>query len=682
LFRQFLSFGLAFLCIGFDSPSFQENQTAPSSLISKKNQEDPQASSKASTKNPKIEAILISNKEEKADPSLKGAQINLGLNEKKHKELQEKLIPFLQKELTTETQESIKQTLLDFSSEQKLSFAIGAPLQMDNGVLKILVHQPSEEKLSKKEATPASDPLSTSAKKTLLANENPTLQAIFLLEKDEETNRSLKGVQIKLPCTKKNKRRLQEKISPFIGQELTEKTIGEIKKTILDFYSENSHPLVSVTTPEQVISKGSIKFLVKESVLANIQVKGNRNFKQDLIKDYIQIKKGETFQISKLEKNVSSINHNPFRNTSLILKPGEKIDTTDIELWVFDRRPYRIYGGVDNTGMKTTGPCRFFVGANLGNLWSLDHLLNYQFTSSYHPRKFISHTATYTLPIFYIHFLTIYGGYSRIRPDITIPNLRHNGKGAQASLRYSIPLNPIGKYTHEVNAGCDYKLTNINMNYSGIPLIRNTVNISQLMGKYEGQYNSTKIKVPFAFEFYFSPGRILPHQKNSTFSLLRYRAVNHYVYFILSTSPLFVLNRNCELFFNIRTQIANQNLISTEQYGLGGFYSVRGYGENEVYRDNAVLTNTELRFTPFNIFKGVKNKLQFLLFLDAATGWDVHSIPNVKNQQYLIGVGPGVRYNIENYLTCRLDWGIKLHRTDLEPHANKQKLHFSVIGSF
>ncbi|MBF8262829.1 MAG: hypothetical protein HW387_494 [Parachlamydiales bacterium] len=220
------------------------------------------------------------------------------------------------------------------------------------------------------------------------------------------------------------------------------------------------------------------------------------------------------------------------------------------------------------------------------------------------------------------------------------------------------------------------------MSYFGVPVIRNIVNISQVMAKYARQWTFSSVTVPISLEAYFSPCQTLPHQSNADFSALRHQATNRYIYSIFTLSPLFNLPHNFELFLNLRTQLSSQNLISTEQFGLGGFYSVRGYDENEIYRDNAILTNIELRLPSFNFIKRLKNRLQFLLFLDTGMGWDVHPAPNVKNLQYLIGTGPGLRYNLSNYLVFRFDCGFKLHRTEFDQNENVQKIHFGLVGSF
>jgi hemolysin activation/secretion protein len=509
-------------------------------------------------------------------------------------------------------------------------------------------------------------------------SENQKINAIFVLKTDKEIDSSKKGVYTDAKCVYC----LEKKLNCFIGQDLTQKNIADIKNEIIEFYKNNNYPFVVVTAPEQKITSGAIKFIVIESKLSDVVVKGNRNFKAKSIKKYIHTKKGEEINSSKMQRDLALINRNPFRNAQAIFKPGKQENTTDMELWVADKSPYRLYAGIDNTGIKATDVNRFFTGINFGNLWGLDHVASYQFTGSFDIHRFYSHTASYTLPLWHYHFLTAFGGYSRIKPKSDLTGIKHDGKSSQISLRYAVPLWPVGKYSHEWAVGIDYKRSNINMSFFDVPFIKNSVNISQLFGKYEGQYLFKKVRLPFYIELYWSPGQLISDQTNADFSELRYGAQSKYFYSILEFSPSFSLPKDFSIFINLRSQISSHNLISSEQYGLGGFYSVRGYAEREVNRDNAVLCNFEVRSPYLKFIRKAKDNLQFLAFIDAATGWDVKSTPNLKNLQYLIGMGPGIRYNISNYLVCRLDLGFKLHKTDIYPHAEPYKFHFSVIGSF
>ena len=110
----------------------------------------------------------------------------------------------------------------------------------------------------------------------------------------------------------------------------------------------------------------------------------------------------------------------------------------------------------------------------------------------------------------------------------------------------------------------------------------------------------------------------------------------------------------------------------TEQYGLGGYNTVRGYDERAANGENAYVFNTELRTPPGSIFKifgnqEVDDSIQFLAFFDYGFTGNIKPPSGSTTQQdfWLMSVGPGLRYNIDRFVSVRFDWGFQLHRAPI-----------------
>ena len=109
----------------------------------------------------------------------------------------------------------------------------------------------------------------------------------------------------------------------------------------------------------------------------------------------------------------------------------------------------------------------------------------------------------------------------------------------------------------------------------------------------------------------------------------------------------------------------------TEQYGLGGYNTVRGYDERSANGDNAYVFNTELRTPPGSIFKifgnqEVDDSIQFLAFFDYGFVGNIQPVPGSLEQTvFLMSIGPGVRYNIDRFVSVRFDWGFQLHQAPI-----------------
>jgi hemolysin activation/secretion protein len=185
-------------------------------------------------------------------------------------------------------------------------------------------------------------------------------------------------------------------------------------------------------------------------------------------------------------------------------------------------------------------------------------------------------------------------------------------------------------------------------------------------------------------DLYWSPGKWVADQTQNDYRSLRPGAKNHWVYGRAAFSFLKKISHSLLFNFKLRGQLASTNLIATEQLGIGGYDTVRGYEEREVNTDNGIIANAELRISPpFHLLKRKQTHdvLQCVAFLDYGYGKNHQTIPGGPNHQWLLGMGPGLRYTIEPYLTARIDWGIKLHHS-LQFTNQKNFIYFSVIGSY
>ena len=489
---------------------------------------------------------------------------------------------------------------------------------------------------------------------------------------------------------------LQNVLEDFIGKPLTKLGLKELKWTIQDYYKGYGRPLVLVKIPAQSIRSGEVKFEITESRIDEIVVRDNKWFsKQDILK-YIHLKPGEIIKQNVLVKDVNLINRNNFRNVDIVYTPGNKDDTTSIELYVNDRFPLRVYGGVENTGYDLTGRNRWFTGFNWGDAFLVDHNLSYQFTTTFAMHKFQSHTIHYQLPIFARHLLAIYGGISYVKDDanaglvgVTSNNtIRSKGASYQASARYSVPLNPHNSFLHDVYAGVDFKRTDTNLDFTDVgPHFGRYVNIGQFVVGYNFTYDLTFYKTAFDIGVFFQPIRWLNDMSDNLYQVLRPHSDNKYVYAKASWSNMFIFPYNFTFSVTLKGQMANDNLLPSEWFYIGGDDTVRGYENHELGADDGFLSSFEFRTPSVSIFTvmsrraKVKEGLQFLGFLDYGVVHSHQWVAGERTQNYLLGTGPGVRYVIEPYFTAKLDIGFRLHK-DASFGGDNVMYHFLVSLSY
>lgn len=493
--------------------------------------------------------------------------------------------------------------------------------------------------------------------------EIPVFKAIVLqgdFSSHVEQNES--GIVIENMTVPGSEEALKARLSRFLeGKIISIDELSAIKREILAYYQEHHLPFVTVLVPEQEITCGTLKLVVFESRVGQIEVIGNRHFPSKLFLGYIRLKPGDPIDPETILDDVLWMNKNPFHYTQVVFAPGKEYKTTDICLVTKDRRTVRLFAGLDNTGTRFTGDLRWFGGFNWANAFFADQIFTYQYTASFDMHQFQGHTFNYVIPLPWRNIMILYGGVSEVHPKLRY--LRQDGYSTQASFRYDFPF---GK--HDLKLGCDFKSTNNNLEFSekGGVISSHRANLTQAVVGYHFEREKFSLEA----EIFYSPAAWIPHQSKKDFRAIRKFALPEYFYGRLMIEDRFIFH-DWELTALGRGQLSNRNLLASEQFGLGGYNTVRGYEERDVNFDNALCLNVEIHTPSFAIFK--RDKMFFLGFVDYGFGRNHEILPQEKSK-HLLGYGPGVRYNIAKNITSRLDWAF--------PLSGNSRIHFEVIASY
>ncbi len=504
--------------------------------------------------------------------------------------------------------------------------------------------------------------------------------------------KTTKGVQIYrvmqgIPLKKREA--LQKDLEKFVvGKALTIDKIEDIKKRVSQFYQKNGHALVVVNIPEQDMSDGVVVVTVLEARLGKVTVTGNKYFSTEWYMKNLTLEEDQTIETKVLDGDVAYINDSPWRKASAVYKAGAKYGTTDVELYVRDERPARLFVGVDNTGFKVTNYNRLFFGFNLGNFLNYDQNLAFQYTAAPDFQKFQSYSVYYSAPLPWRDEITLFGGYSSIDVDREdfLPTSHNKGSDWQTSLRYGIFIPPSGNFFQKAKVGIDVKQTNNDLTVANINYISNSfASVAQIMGAYEASYSFKKHALDFVGEAYVQPCDFGKTMSETNYSKLRPHAVNQYLYVRMNGSYVWSDPKSGMMMtIKARAQLSSGALIPLETLGIGGINSVRGYVERVVNVDNGAVFNFEFRTPNVSPSRNkINDNFAAVVFLDLGAGGILKSLPGQPSSYFLAGVGPGLRYDISSALRTRFDVGFRL--TDV-PFASSTKgegqFYFSVIASY
>ena len=464
----------------------------------------------------------------------------------------------------------------------------------------------------------------------------------------------------------------QHKLRPYLGKPATMATLNQISREVIEYYQREGFPVVNVIVPQQTVRDGVIQFVVTEAKVGKVIVEGAKWFNPDKFKNEVSLREGDKVDGDQLQEDVRWLNNNPFRSTDLAFQPGETPGTTDVILEVNDRMPMRFFFTYDNYGIDITGKNRLSTGFNFGNLFNLDQQVNFQYTTTTQNifQTMNAYSGSWIVPFPWRNYMTIYGAYSGSSAQISQDNTL-NGSSWQISARYNAPLPMIFEYTHEIYGGFDFKQASNSLLIFNTPIGSGggfgTYNVFQLTAGYSGNIPDPIGSTSFEVAGFYSPGGLGSLNDSTTYQQIVPNADPDYGYGKLNLKRGFILPMNFSLTGAFNGQVTTSNLMPTEQFGLGGYNTVRGYDERVANGDNAWVINVEFRTPPGSIAKlfdnqEIEDRLQFLGFWDY--GFVGFSNPSPGQQStYLMGVGPGLRYNIERFVSVQFDWGFQLMQT-------------------
>jgi hemolysin activation/secretion protein len=504
-------------------------------------------------------------------------------------------------------------------------------------------------------------------------------------------------------------------VEPYLGKPLNAERMRELQKAVILYYREHDLPIVDVIYRDQDVSNGVLQVIVLEGKLGKKKVEHYRysysstNFwvkqadgwtKTAYAQDNIRLRPGEVIRQDKLRSDLDFLSRNPLRDISVYFQPSEDkvVGDSDVLLRINEQRPYQFTVGYEDTGTRITDINRIFAGLTWANPFGLnDHLLNFQYLGDPSFEHLWAYSGGYNIALPWHHYLRMFGYYMDSSGTVS-SNTTLKGVNYQASFRYDIPLPYLGKYQHEVSFGLDYKYANNFLVYGAPQANETPVEIFQFALTYSGALRDPYGASIVVGQLFYSPGGVTSLNNDKAFSQAQFDAKADYVYGKLVAKRETMLKflpwtyvKGQESYFswilNGTAQFANGNLLPSEQLGLGGYLSVRGYDDRIVNTDQGYLFSTELRtpaVRPLADWCGwgwADDSFQFLpFFYDLGYGYNVHPLPGSQTSQLLSSMGCGLRYVARKNLEVRFDYGWQLNKLDpkLEPITSRAHVGVSL----
>lgn len=504
---------------------------------------------------------------------------------------------------------------------------------------------------------------------TILHTDSPHIKTLYFID-------NLKDVQSKIPIDShgiiiKNfsipdQSEFEKLMETFLGKPLVSEELILIKEAVADYYAKKNYPLIWVLVPpEQDISHGQIQMVILKSKWGKLKIIDNKYTPEERIKEAVSVKEGQYVNAASLLDDVTWLEYDPFRTIDVIYEQGERLGTTNVILRLKERFPFLVYSQYKNSPYQIAGPSRWKAGFNWGHLLGREHELDGEFSCANDPHRWWTLSMNYRIPFPWRDFFKFYGTYVSSRPtpeellmpDGTISKCFY----WQIGTRYEMRFKKWGNFSHMLTLGYDYKDSKNFLNYDINANVGQIV-INQAVIRYEGAQSRPNQSLLFGVSLYKSFGKTFQSSENIiSNSIFKRRHHTNYGYGIFNLDYVKkIWNDQFTWILNAILQATYEQLLSLDQFALGGHLTCRGYEESMAIADRGILLKNEIRTPAVSLNSRIKDELQFLAFMDFGYLNHVNRYILNKNNATFLSVGPGFRYRIGPYVDIRFDYGFEL----------------------
>ena len=471
-------------------------------------------------------------------------------------------------------------------------------------------------------------------------------------------------------------------VAPHVGPGKDFGSVQQALEALQEAYISRGFTAVRVLVPEQEMRAGEVRLQVVEARIGRVVVEGNRFFDAANVRSSLPaVQAGAIPNTAELGQQIQLANENPAKQISIALEAADDPGKVDAIVRVTDEKPWRATLSFDNTGNSATGHYRVGAGFQHANVANSDHILTAQYiTSPDHISDVSIAGLGYRIPVYrWKGVFDAIAGYSNVNSGTVQDLFTVSGSGSVYGLRYTQLLRNIGTYEQRVAAGLDYRdiRNNVRLVGLGTPLLPD-ITVKPLSLTYTGRRSQPGQDLSF-FASYFQnlPGGTEGNQ--DAFNAQRAGAKARFQYYRYGGAYTTAFGDGFLARAAVNGQYTRDLLVASEQFGMGGADSVRGFFEREVANDVGHRASFEIYSPDFGAYVGGSWRARGLVFFDAARGYDRSPARGPDNG--LAAVGLGLRMNEGKRITVRVDWAHVTDAAGTRP-SGKDRVHLLVGYSF
>lgn len=408
---------------------------------------------------------------------------------------------------------------------------------------------------------------------------------------------------------------------PFIANCVEAKTLSKIIKSVNDYYQNAGFITTQIKVPKQNLQSGIFELQIIEGKIEKIIFGADRAIEKMQKFMAFGDAEGDVLNINDINQGIYQINRLQSNQAVMKIIPGDRIGESLVKIDNNKKFPAKFTIGKDNLGNNFTGIQRTNFSSSIDNLLFLNDNFNLNYSTNIHDKNKIkdlkSFAGTVSIPFKYNSF-----SYDFSHSEFKGQNQGINGPLSLTGFSQSskITLDRVLMSDVKLRIAGNISITNkISASYLNKEKIDNSarkLSIANLGFTASSYLNDTT-------SIYLNPSysrglKLMNAKKDDPDSSYetpkaQFDAFKLYANF----SKKFVLSKiNAPLIFTseLNGQYAKQTLFGSEQFSVGGYYSVRGFRENYINGDSGYYFRNKIAFNlgsfvaPFIKNKDEKNQ--------------------------------------------------------------------------
>jgi len=404
---------------------------------------------------------------------------------------------------------------------------------------------------------------------------------------------------------------LKKLVLPYKDKKIGVEGINLIAQMLTERIIDKGYVTTQITIPEQDLTTGTLILQVIPGTISNIRFLQPNNWGS--WRTAFPTKKDKILNIKSLEQGLEQMKRVPNQDVKMELVPGEQLGQSDVVIQLKRTKPWSISFSLDDSNLKSTGRLQTSANITIYNPTGLNDTLNYSYgqdaegQSSKHGNK--NYSLSYSIP---------YGNYtfniSKYRSHFyqTVPSMIPF-KSSNEIETFELGVQKLLYRDKTTKTQASFKIMTRDR--------RSFIDDIEILVQ---RQNTTAFQLGLMHRKYLGQGSLdlmLNYQRGVPwFGAKRgigdgepdmptshYDLVSLNIYF---ATPFKIGTVATRYNFTLRGQYSNDILYSSEQFSIGGRYSVRGFdGEQTLAAENGFYIRNELSFPlkklPVEIYAGV-----------------------------------------------------------------------------